>query len=62
MNGANLSNLGNQINTASGDELFPFIHSDGSLYFASNGHVGMGGMDIYKAEFDTEELCFLFQT
>ena len=46
-------NLGNQINT-SGDELFPFIHSDGSLYFASNGHVGMGGMDIYKAEFDTE--------
>ena len=46
-------NLGNQINT-SGDELFPFIHADGSLYFASNGHVGMGGMDIYKAEFDTE--------
>ena len=46
-------NLGDQINT-SGDELFPFIHSDGALYFASNGHVGMGGMDIYKAEFDIE--------
>tara|TARA_B100000683_G_scaffold101371_1_gene100214 strand:- start:11972 stop:13969 length:1998 start_codon:yes stop_codon:yes gene_type:complete len=46
-------NLGDQINT-SGDELFPFIHADGALYFASNGHVGMGGMDIYKAEFDAE--------
>ena len=46
-------NLGDQINT-SVDELFPFIHSDGAVYFASNGHVGMGGMDIYKAEFDSE--------
>ena len=46
-------NLGDQINT-SGDELFPFIHADGALYFASNGHVGMGGMDIYKGEFDLE--------
>ena len=31
------------------DEMFPFIHDDGSLYFASNGRIGMGGMDIYKA-------------
>ena len=54
-------NLGDQINT-SGDELFPFIHADGALYFASNGHVGMGGMDIYKAEFDVEGTFFLFQT
>ena len=46
-------NLGDQINTNS-DELFPFIHADGALYFSSNGHVGMGGMDIYKAEFDVE--------
>lgn len=46
-------NLGDQINT-SGDELFPFIHADGALYFASNGHIGMGGMDMYKAEFDVE--------
>ncbi len=46
-------NLGDQINT-SGDELFPFIHDDGALYFASTGHTGMGGMDIYKAEFDIE--------
>ena len=46
-------NLGDQINS-SGDELFPFIHADGALYFSSNGHLGMGGMDIYKAEFDLE--------
>ena len=37
------------INTP-GDELFPFIHDNGSLYFSSNGHPGMGGLDIYKAE------------
>ncbi|UTW60593.1 OmpA family protein [bacterium SCSIO 12741] len=32
------------------DELFPFIKDDGTLYFSSNGHAGMGGMDIFKAE------------
>ena len=30
--------------------MFPFLHNDGSLYFASNGHVGMGGLDIFKSE------------
>ncbi len=42
-------NLGSPVNT-SGDELFPYIHPDGTLYFSSDGHVGMGGMDIFKAE------------
>jgi len=46
-------NLGDEINT-SGNELFPFIHADGSLYFSSDGHVGMGGLDIFKATFDSE--------
>ena len=46
-------NLGDEINT-SGNELFPFIHEDGSLYFSSDGHVGMGGLDIFKATFDSE--------
>jgi len=46
-------NLGDEINT-SGNELFPFIHADGSLYFSSDGHVGMGGLDIFKAVFDAE--------
>ncbi len=40
-------NLGDVINSAE-DEMSPFIHFDGkTLYFASNGRVGMGGFDIY---------------
>lgn len=42
-------NLGADINTP-GDEVFPYLHSDGTLYFSSNGHAGMGGLDIYKAK------------
>ncbi len=42
-------NLGPTINTAD-DEMYPFVHDDGSFYFASSGHLGMGGLDIYKAE------------
>lgn len=42
-------NLGADINTKS-DELFPYIRGNGSLYFASDGHIGMGGLDIYRAE------------
>lgn len=41
-------NLGPQINTK-GNEMFPFIHPDGTLYFSSDGHPGMGGLDIFKA-------------
>ena len=41
-------NLGNNINTP-GDEVFPFVHADGTLYYSSNGQIGMGGLDIYKA-------------
>ena len=32
--------------------MFPFLADDGTLYFASNGHVGMGGLDIYKTSKD----------
>ncbi|MEI6890237.1 MAG: OmpA family protein [Bacteroidales bacterium] len=39
-------NLGQVINTP-GNELFPFIRNDSILYFASDGHPGMGGMDIF---------------
>jgi peptidoglycan-associated lipoprotein len=42
-------NLGLPINTP-GDEMFPFVHADGTLYFSSNGKIGMGGLDIYKAK------------
>lgn len=43
-----ITNLGPIINTA-GDELYPTIRKDGTLYFSSNGHPGYGGLDIYKA-------------
>ncbi len=42
-------NLGSNINTA-GEEVWPFIHEDGTLYFSSDGQLGMGGLDIFKAE------------
>jgi peptidoglycan-associated lipoprotein len=44
-------NLGSTINTE-GDEMYPFIADDGTLYFSSNGHVGLGGVDIYFAKGD----------
>jgi peptidoglycan-associated lipoprotein len=43
-----VTNLGAEINTDK-DEMFPFIRSNGDLYFASNRMAGMGGMDNYKA-------------
>lgn len=51
-NWVNVQNLGPKINT-SADEMFPCIHPDGSLYFASNGHPGYGGLDLFRAERDT---------
>lgn len=39
-------NLGSKINTA-GNEQFPFVDNKGVLYFASNGHPGLGGLDIF---------------
>ena len=48
---SNPINLGPIVNTT-GDEMFPFAHTDGTIYFASDGHVGMGGLDIYKTSQD----------
>ena len=31
-----------------GDEMFPFVAVDGTLFFSSNGHVGMGGLDVFR--------------
>lgn len=42
-------NAGPDINTG-GDELFPYVRNDGTLYFSSDGHIGMGGLDIFKAK------------
>ena len=46
-----VENLGAPINTP-GDEMFPTFRPNGDLYFSSNGHVGMGGLDIYIAKVD----------
>lgn len=44
-------NLGNKINTA-GNEMFPFIHLDGKLYFSSDSLAGFGGLDIFQTSFN----------
>ena len=41
-------NLGPTINTEL-DDVFPFIHADGTLYFASAGHNSLGGLDLYSS-------------
>jgi len=41
-----MENLGERVNTP-GDEMFPTFRPNGDLYFSSNGHPGMGGLDIY---------------
>ena len=46
-----VENLGSPINTP-GDEMFPTFRPNGDLYFSSNGHIGMGGLDIYIARID----------
>ncbi|MCO5724216.1 OmpA family protein [Robiginitalea marina] len=46
-------NLGPNINTEQ-KELFPFI-SGNTLYFSSNGHPGLGGLDVFEATYDPEE-------
>jgi outer membrane protein OmpA-like peptidoglycan-associated protein len=47
-------NLGSGVNTE-GEEVFPFLHQDGTLYFASDGHAGLGGLDLFAAEADYSE-------
>ncbi|WP_177761253.1 OmpA family protein [Flavobacterium sp. I3-2] len=46
-------NLGKKVNTE-GKETFPFISSDNVLYFSSNGQLGLGGLDIFKIDFNDE--------
>lgn len=47
-----MENLGEDINTP-GDEMFPYVRDSVTLYFASNGHPGMGGLDLFKATEDS---------
>lgn len=43
-----LENLGNAINTP-GNEMFPYMLTDSVMYFSSDGHPGLGGLDLFKA-------------
>jgi outer membrane protein OmpA-like peptidoglycan-associated protein len=45
------TNLGPEIN-GKGNEVFPFIHADNTLYFASTSHKGEGGLDMFASTFD----------
>lgn len=42
-------NLGTDVNT-SGDEMFPYVRKDGTLFFSSTGLAGFGGLDIFSAK------------
>lgn len=46
-----VENVGAPVNTE-GDEMFPTFRPNGDLYFSSNGHPGMGGLDIFIAKVD----------
>lgn len=48
-----VENLGPSINTE-GRESFPFISSDNQLYFASDGHPGLGGMDVFVTQLNAD--------
>ncbi|MFZ1497419.1 MAG: OmpA family protein, partial [Saprospiraceae bacterium] len=47
-------NLGNIVNTE-GNEIFPYYHKSGKLYYSSDGHIGLGGLDLYYTMPKTEE-------
>lgn len=49
-----VENLGEPVNTP-GDEMFPTFRPNGDLYFSSNSHPGMGGLDIYIAKPNIED-------
>jgi peptidoglycan-associated lipoprotein len=52
------TNAGSLINTVA-DEMYPYVRTDGSLYFASNGHIGIGGLDIFKVDKDESGKPFI---
>lgn len=55
-----VENLGEPINTP-GDEMFPTFRPNGDLYFSSNGHKGLGGLDIYIATVDPKTRHYVLE-
>lgn len=49
----NVENVGNKVNT-SGRETFPFISKDNFLFFSSDGHPGLGGLDVFVAKINVD--------
>tara|TARA_B110000483_G_scaffold46212_1_gene57701 strand:+ start:2869 stop:4788 length:1920 start_codon:yes stop_codon:yes gene_type:complete len=49
------TNLGQKVNTE-GQEMFPFISASNTLYFSSNGHLGLGGLDVFFAKIIDEKV------
>ena len=47
-------NLGTTINTE-GRETFPFIDADNTLFFASDGHPGLGGLDVFESKLENKQ-------
>ncbi|MGO4771823.1 OmpA family protein [Flavobacterium sp. W22_SRS_FK3] len=45
-------NLGTSINTE-GKETFPYVTNENEIYFASDGHPGLGGLDVFRGEIDS---------
>jgi OmpA-OmpF porin, OOP family len=51
-------NLGSSVNTP-GDEVSPFFHQVSStLFFASNGHTGIGGLDLFKSSYNVDDTTY----
>ena len=55
-----VENLGEPINTP-GNEMFPTFRPNGDLYFSSNGHKGLGGLDIYIATVDPKTRHYVLE-
>lgn len=55
-----VENLGEPVNTP-GDEMFPTFRPNGDLYFSSNGHKGLGGLDIFIAKADKKTNRFVLE-
>lgn len=55
-----VENLGDPINTP-GDEMFPAFRPNGDFYFSSNGHAGMGGLDIFIARVDPKTRRYILE-
>ena len=51
-------NLGSVVNTNS-NEMFPYMHHDGTLYFSSEAHNNLGGLDVFMTSYDEQKKTWL---